>query len=158
MGTWRRPSGASRIGWRRRAGSGGERRPGGTTRGSVVAAPRPVHNHRAMFELQPTLKGDLLELRPLRPEDYAALFAVASAPLIWELHPEQDRWREERFRVFFDEGLASGGALLALDRTHGQVIGSSRFHGHDPARREIEVGWTFLARAYWGGRYNGEMK
>jgi hypothetical protein len=22
----------------------------------------------------------------------------------------------------------------------------------------IEIGWTFLARRYWGGRYNGEMK
>lgn len=22
----------------------------------------------------------------------------------------------------------------------------------------VEIGWTFLARAYWGGRYNGEMK
>jgi len=22
----------------------------------------------------------------------------------------------------------------------------------------VEIGWTFLGRAYWGGRYNGEMK
>jgi hypothetical protein len=30
------------------------------------------------FDLQPTLKGDLLELRPLRPEDFDGLYAVAA--------------------------------------------------------------------------------
>jgi RimJ/RimL family protein N-acetyltransferase len=40
------------------------------------------------FELQPTLKGALLVLRPLRPEDFDALYAVASDPLIWEQHPQ----------------------------------------------------------------------
>jgi RimJ/RimL family protein N-acetyltransferase len=38
------------------------------------------------------------------------------------------------------------------------VIGSSRYHGYDAEKREIEIGWTFLAKAYWGGSYNGEIK
>lgn len=25
-------------------------------------------------------------------------------------------------------------------------------------RREVEIGWTFLDRSCWGGRYNREMK
>jgi RimJ/RimL family protein N-acetyltransferase len=62
------------------------------------------------------------------------------------------------FQAFFDEALRSGGALVAIDRATGDVIGSSRYHGHDAERRLVEIGWTFLARAYWGGRYNGEMK
>ncbi|MDH4044225.1 MAG: GNAT family N-acetyltransferase [Gemmatimonadota bacterium] len=110
------------------------------------------------FDLQPVLTGDLLELRPLRPEDWPALYAVASDPLIWEQHPSSDRFKEEVFRVFFDEALASAGALVAIDRSDGRVIGSSRFHGYDAARSEIEIGWSFLARSHWGGRYNGEMK
>jgi RimJ/RimL family protein N-acetyltransferase len=110
------------------------------------------------FDLQPILRGELLELRPLREDDFPALFAVASDPLIWQLHPASDRYREEVFREFFREGLESGGALLALDRRTGEVVGSSRFHGCDEARGEIEIGWTFLARSHWGGRYNGEMK
>lgn len=110
------------------------------------------------FELQPTLTGELLELRPLRPGDFDALYAVASDPLIWEQHPEPDRHREERFRVYFEDALKSGGALIAYDRKDGRVIGASRYHGYDPARSEIEIGWTFLARPYWGGRHNGEMK
>jgi len=56
---------------------------------------------RAMpFDLQPLLKGDLLELRPLGREDFHRLYAVASDPLIWEQHPEKDRYKEEIFKRF----------------------------------------------------------
>jgi RimJ/RimL family protein N-acetyltransferase len=111
-----------------------------------------------IFELQPVLTGERLQLRPLVPTDWDALYAVASDPLIWEQHPVSDRWREESFRTFFDEALESGGALVAIDRSNGAVIGSSRFYGFDPARSEVEIGWTFLARDRWGGEWNGEMK
>jgi RimJ/RimL family protein N-acetyltransferase len=110
------------------------------------------------FDLQPYLKGRLLELRPLREEDYQQLYAVASDPLLWEQHPCRDRYQKDVFEAFFRQAMDSGGALVALDLKHGRVIGSSRFHGYDEARSEIEIGWTFLARSHWGGVYNGEMK
>ncbi|HEY4841278.1 MAG TPA: GNAT family N-acetyltransferase [Terriglobales bacterium] len=110
------------------------------------------------FDLQPTLKGALLELRPLRTEDFHELYAVACDPLIWEQHPSSDRYQVEAFKNFFGEALESGGALIAIDAQDGRVIGSSRFHGYDRERNEIEIGWTFLARSHWGGVYNREMK
>jgi len=110
------------------------------------------------FDLQPILKGRLVHLRPLRPDDFDALYAVGCDPLIWEQHPCSDRYKEEVFREFFRDALESGGALLATDATTGQVIGSSRFHGYDKPNSEIEIGWSFLARSHWGGVYNGEMK
>jgi len=110
------------------------------------------------FELQPTLVGDLLELRPLAREDWEPLFAAASDPMIWEQHPVHDRYREDVFREFFQGALESGGALVAIDRSTQKVIGSSRYHGSDAENSEIEIGWTFLARSHWGGRYNAEMK
>ncbi len=110
------------------------------------------------FEFQPTLKGELLELRPLRADDAEALFAIASDKLIWEQHPARDRYKPEVFGAFFRESLASGGALTALDCGDGRIIGSSRFHGYDEQANEVEIGWTFLGRSYWGGKYNGEMK
>jgi N-acetyltransferase len=110
------------------------------------------------FDLQPILKGELLELRPLRAEHFADLYAVAADPLIWEQHPSNDRYKEEVFRMFFREAVESGGALLATDCKAGHVIGSSRFHGYDQEKSEIEIGWTFLSRSYWGGIYNAEMK
>jgi len=108
--------------------------------------------------LQPTLKGKLVELRPLCADDFEALFAVAQDPLIWEQHPASDRYKEEVFRNFFREAMECGGAFIVYDAADGQVIGSSRYFGYDEARSEIEIGWTFLARSHWGGRYNREMK
>jgi RimJ/RimL family protein N-acetyltransferase len=110
------------------------------------------------LDLQPTLRGKLLELRPLRAEHFADLFAVAADPRIWEQHPANNRYREEHFRIFFSEALDSGGTLIAVDTRDGRIIGSSRFHAYDADRSEVEIGWTFLVRSHWGGRYNGEMK
>ncbi len=111
-----------------------------------------------MFDAQPVLAGSLLELRPLRPDDWTDLFAVAADPLIWAQHPDSDRYKEDVFRAFFADALKSGGALVATEKVSRQVIGSSRYHGFDPDRSVVEIGWTFLARRYWGGTYNREMK
>ena len=97
-------------------------------------------------------------MRPLTPDDWDDLFAVASDPLIWEQHPESDRYENDVFQIFFREALESGGAFVVIDRNSQRIIGSTRFYGYDPEKSEIEIGWTFLARKYWGGRYNREMK
>jgi len=110
------------------------------------------------FDLQPTLRGELLELCPLEEHDFDALFAVAADPLIWEQHPASDRNEEAVFREFFRGAMACGGAFKVLDLKTGAVIGSSRYCAYDAARREVEIGWTFLARSHWGGAYNREMK
>jgi RimJ/RimL family protein N-acetyltransferase len=107
---------------------------------------------------QPTLRGALVELRPLRADDWSALYAVASDPLIWEQHPARDRYEEPVFREFFRIALESASAFVVLDRETGAVIGSTRYHDYNPITREVEIGWTFLARSHWGGRFNGEMK
>ena len=110
------------------------------------------------FEPQPTLIGDLLMLRPLRSDDFEDLYAVASDRLVWEQHPDSDRYKRDVFEEFFRIAIESGGALTAIDLADGRVIGSSRFHGYDSEKGEVEIGWTFLARSHWGGRFNGEMK
>jgi RimJ/RimL family protein N-acetyltransferase len=116
-------------------------------------------NSQAMsFELQPTLRGELVTLRPLRSDEFDALYAVASDPLIWEQHPQRDRYKEEVFREYFRGAIESGGAFLVLDAKTGEIIGSTRFYEYHEAESEIEIGWTFLARSRWGGAYNGEMK
>jgi RimJ/RimL family protein N-acetyltransferase len=112
--------------------------------------------------LQPTLAGDRVVLRPLRPEDWDELSAVAADPLIWEQHPARDRWKREVFADYFrnalDEVHHQGGAFAVIDRATGAIIGCTRFHGYDPDASELEIGWTFLARSHWGGRCNPEMK
>ena len=109
------------------------------------------------FDLQPILKSDLVKIRPLHPDDFEDLFAVASDPLIWEQHPVSNRYEEAEFRTFFQNSLESGGALLVKDAHTKAVIGSYRFYGYSQERSEIEIGWIFLARSHWGGAYNSEI-
>ena len=66
-------------------------------------------------DLQPTLVGETISLRPLIADDFEALYAVASDPLIWEQHPEPLRYQRQVFEEFFAGALASGGALLLTD-------------------------------------------
>lgn len=107
---------------------------------------------------QPHLATDLVNLRPLQPGDWQALFAVASDPLIWALHPAHDRWQEPVFRTFFEQGLAGGGALVATDPANSAIIGYSRYDLARAEPEEVEIGWTFLARSHWGGAVNRAMK
>src|SRR5207237_2289973 len=110
------------------------------------------------FELQPTLQGKLIEIRPLKPQDFEALYKAASDPLIWEQHPDSDRYRPEVFQKYFDGAIESGGAFAVIELKTGRIIGSSRYCNLNPAESEVEIGWTFLERAFWGGAYNRELK
>jgi RimJ/RimL family protein N-acetyltransferase len=107
---------------------------------------------------QPVLTGEMVTLRPSVAEDYDALYAVASDPLLWDQHPAHDRWQEPVFRAFFDEGLAGGGMLTIRDTARGAVIGSSRYGPHDAHADEVEIGWTFFARTCWRQGHNREAK
>src|SRR5580692_10014269 len=97
-------------------------------------------------DFQPVLKGDLVELRPVRADDWEVMFAAAADPLIWEAHPVRDRHQAPVFREFFDGAVDSKMALTILDAKTGEIIGSSRYHGYEPALGEVEIGWTFIAR------------
>jgi RimJ/RimL family protein N-acetyltransferase len=110
------------------------------------------------FDLQPFLKSELLSLRPLKEDDWEGLYTVASDPLIWEQHPQKDRYQRPIFRSFFDSGIKSGGALVALDTKTGQILGSSRYRSWNSEEKSIVIGWTFLSRACWGRGYNRAMK
>lgn len=109
-------------------------------------------------DLQPHLHGELIELRPMHEDDWQDLFSVAADPLIWELHPASDRFQEEVFRNYFRDAVESGAALVVIDRKNGGIIGSSRYFGFDRDPIQLEIGGTFLAREYWGGTYNAELK
>jgi N-acetyltransferase len=110
------------------------------------------------FDMQPTLSDATVRLRPLQPVDFDALFAVASDPLIWEQHPARNRHEPAVFAAFFAEAIASGGALVIEDATTGAIIGSSRYFEPDVTDDRVEIGWTFLSRAYWGRATNASVK
>jgi RimJ/RimL family protein N-acetyltransferase len=104
------------------------------------------------------LEDDKVRLVPLTENDFERLFHVASDPLIWEQHPSSDRYQRHVFQDFFDGALQSRSAFLIEDKSSGEIIGSSRYYDYDQSKSSIAIGWTFLARAYWGGEYNKSVK
>ncbi|HJV20767.1 MAG TPA: GNAT family N-acetyltransferase [Sediminibacterium sp.] len=110
-------------------------------------------------DLQPGhLSSEWVTLHPLKPEDFEQLYAVASDPLIWEQHPNKNRYRREVFENFFKGAIESGGAFLITDTKTGKPIGSSRFCNYNEAEGSIEIGYTFYARSCWGKEYNRSAK
>jgi hypothetical protein len=56
-------------------------------------------------DLQATLEGARVIVRPIAATDWQALFAAASDPKIWELHPAKDRYTEPVFKSYFDAAM-----------------------------------------------------
>ncbi len=110
------------------------------------------------FDPQKILSDGLVTLVPLQNSDFERLYAVACDPLIWAQHPNKERYQREVFKTFFEGALASKGAYLIFDKQSGELIGSSRYYDADPETRSILIGYTFLARSHWGGRYNPAIK
>ncbi len=111
------------------------------------------------FELQPTLVGATILLRPLTAEDFEPLYEAASDPLTWEQHPSPLRYQRDAFtREYFDGALASGASLVVIEKQTGKVIGCSRYYDWNPEKKEVAIGYTFLNRTHWGGPTNQEKK
>lgn len=111
-----------------------------------------------VFDTQPTLEGSLVILKPLTGGDFEALFEVASDPEIWEQHPAKERSERTGFRLFFTEAMNTKSAFLIIDKNSNEVIGSTRYKLSNESASAVEIGWTFLAKKYWGGIYNKEIK
>lgn len=109
-------------------------------------------------DLQPSLTGDLIKLRPIREEDFDELFECAADPRVWEQHPQSDRYKLDVFEKFFQGALDSKGGFVVIDKVTGKIIGSSRYYDWDPEAKRITIGYTFLRCDYWGGKFNRELK
>lgn len=110
------------------------------------------------FDFQPLLKGRLVRLRPLVEQDCEPLYRASSDPLIWEQLPRSEREKRDVFQKFFDESLSLKTTLVITELKGNEIIGSSRYARFDSQKREIEIGWTFLSRRYWGKGHNAEVK
>ena len=113
---------------------------------SVNLFPEPIHTQS-------------FSLEGVAESDFESLYAVASDPLIWEQHPESNRWQRDVFRVFFANGLANDlGCFVISERLTQEVVGSTRYYGYDETDRCVRIGFTFLARKHWGTSANREIK
>jgi RimJ/RimL family protein N-acetyltransferase len=110
------------------------------------------------MNIQPTLENDLVLLQPLKETDFESLYEVASDPLVWEQHPNKNRYQRDVFQNFFDGAIESGGAFLIIDKKTNAVIGSTRFYDLEEKNKSVLIGYTFYGRGYWGSTYNPSVK
>ena len=111
------------------------------------------------MNLQPTnLVSELVELVPLKQADFEELYAVASDPLIWEQHPNPDRYKKEVFEVYFKGAITSGGAFLIKDPSTNDILGCTRFYDFNETEKSVLIGYTFFARSCWGRGINHAVK
>lgn len=109
------------------------------------------------FENTPTLTNTMVQLRALTPDDYDALFAVASEQKLWEYHPIGDGYTQKGFRKFFAEALKAG-SLMIIDTASKKAIGCTRLYAYNEQESSVVIGHTFIASAYWGKGYNRSVK
>lgn len=110
------------------------------------------------FDLQPTdLKDDLITLIPLRQTDFERLFEVASNPLVWEQHPNPNRYKKEVFENFFKGAIESKGAFAVVDSKTNETVGCSRYYDYEEGS-SVLIGYTFIGTKFWGSGYNKALK
>lgn len=107
---------------------------------------------------QPILKNTQVIATPLQQSDFECLYQAASDPLIWEQHPNKNRWQLEAFENYFTGALKSGGAFLVRDAQTNEVIGSSRYSDYNEETNTVSIGYTFFKRSHWGKGYNHALK
>ena len=111
------------------------------------------------MDLQPKqLENELIRLVPIKADDFNSLFSIASDPLIWEQHPNKNRYQKEVFEAFFQAAIESKSAFVILDTETGNIIGSSRYYDFEEENSIIAIGFTFLDRKCWGSNYNKMLK
>jgi len=113
---------------------------------------------QSSFNFQPSLKGSLVRIRPLAEKDYGILWELSSDPLIWEQLPRCERYKKDVYQKFFDESLSLKTTVAIIDLKSDQIIGSSRYARLDLVKSEVEIGWSFLTRQFWGKGYNADSK
>jgi hypothetical protein len=110
------------------------------------------------MNLQSILRNQFITLQPITSSDFEALYVVAADPLIWEQHPDNLRYQKDVFQQYFDSAIESKGAFLIIDNVTNEIIGSSRYYELDKTNKQIAIGYTFIARKYWGTNYNHQLK
>ncbi len=109
-----------------------------------------------------TLKGPVVTLEPLRRRHLPGLGKAARGTDIWHYMAANlaekgalEPWYAEARRL---EKAAQQLPFAIRLTAEGALIGSTRYLNIAPEHRRLEVGWTWLAPANWGGRANAAAK
>lgn len=125
--------------------------------------PRPVGRTHPPFDPRPVvLTGRLVRLEPLTLDHLEPLAAVGLDAEIW-------RWTRDRpttaaeLRAYVERALEAAAAgsevpFAQVDLATGRAIGSTRFLSIAREERRLEIGHTWVRRAFWGRGHNADAK
>lgn len=104
------------------------------------------------------LEDEHLLLRPVRPEDRESLHAIAMDPEIWRYFVVRIE-TDADFDAFFDAGIADqlAGRRVAYhitDKLTNRAAGSMSFGNLAEKDGRLEIGWSWLGRAWQGKGVN----
>ncbi|MGK3992284.1 GNAT family N-acetyltransferase [Sorangium sp. So ce1024] len=108
------------------------------------------------------LENHAVSLRPLSYDDRAGLRAIAFDPDIWRYFVTRVETEDDLAR-FLDTAIADTRASRrvvfgVVDRATGQLAGSMAYGNLAESDRRLEIGWSWLGRAFRGTRVNGWSK
>jgi N-acetyltransferase len=105
------------------------------------------------------LENENFIIKQLRNNDFNLLYNIGKNKKIWEQHPENDRWKKEKFYVFFQNGIKNQFGIYGIfDKSNNNIIGSSRFYSYNKKENSVKIGFTFLSPKHWGVNTNLQIK
>jgi RimJ/RimL family protein N-acetyltransferase len=113
-------------------------------------------------ERAPTLEGRHVRLEPLALAHVAALCEVGLDPALWEWTISQVHSADD-MRRYVQAALAERDAgasipFAQVERATGRVVGSTRLGNLAREHGRVEIGWTWLGRAWQRTALNTEAK
>lgn len=104
------------------------------------------------------LENDYILLRPISEQDFSLLQALADDPSLW-IYFTQDLSVVSDFLKWVDPAMqAQRLQFVVIEKERNQIVGSTAFGNYSPADQRIEIGWTWLGRAFHGSGINLQMK
>jgi RimJ/RimL family protein N-acetyltransferase len=104
------------------------------------------------------LESERILLRPLQLEDFTTLLELTQDTSLWTYFTHDlstlaglEAWAAGHFS---EDRLQ----FVVIDKQSEQVLGSTGFGNYFPRDQRIEIGWTWLGKAFQGTGINAQMK
>ena len=111
------------------------------------------------MDIKDKLENKNFILKLLNNNDFDLLYNIGKNKKIWEQHPENDRWKKEKFNIFFNKGIENKFGLYGIyDKSKNTIIGSTRYYSYSKKKKSIKIGFTFLTPEYWSSDTNLQIK
>ena len=75
------------------------------------------------MDIKDKLENKNFILKLLNNNDFDLLYNIGKNKKIWEQHPENDRWKREKFKIFFNNGIQNIFGLYGIyDKSKNTII------------------------------------